>query len=44
MTFNPNKILQDGEQYITTEPIALDKPITQDNYLDMILPSYNTIS
>ena len=44
ITFDPNKKLTNNEQYITTESTALDKPITQDNYLDMILPSYNTIS
>ncbi|MFZ2150872.1 MAG: hypothetical protein WAZ12_03880 [Candidatus Absconditicoccaceae bacterium] len=44
MTFDPNKKLTDNEQYIVIEPKTLDRPITQDNYLDMILPSYNTIS
>lgn len=44
MTFDPNKKLTSNEQYITTEEKTLDRPITQDNYLDMILPSYNTIS
>ncbi len=44
MTFDPNKKITKDEQFITTEAITLSKPITQDNYLDMILPSYNSIS
>lgn len=44
MTFDPNKKISKDQQFITTEYKALDKPITQNNYLDMILPSYNTIS
>jgi len=44
MTFDPNKKLTNNELWITTEQRALEKPITQNNYIDMILPSYNTIS
>lgn len=44
ITFDPNANLTKDQQFITTEERTLDKPITQDNYLDMILPSYNTIS
>lgn len=44
MTFDPNIKVSKDQQFITMEYKALDKPITQDNYLDMILPSYNTIS
>lgn len=44
LTFDPNKKLQDNQQYITIKEIPLKQEITQENYLDMILPSYNTIS
>lgn len=44
LTFDPNKKLQTNQQYITIKEIPLQQEITQENYLDMILPSYNTIS
>ncbi|MCF7834992.1 hypothetical protein K9M48_02960 [Candidatus Gracilibacteria bacterium] len=42
MIFNPNK--KNGEAFFSIQEKPLDKGITQDNYLDMILPSYNNIS
>ncbi len=44
LSFDPNKKLQTNQQYITIKQIPLQQEITQENYLDMILPSYNTIS
>jgi len=46
MTFDPN-IKPDKDNliwFIKIESKALNKPITQDNYLDMILPSNDTIA
>ena len=46
MTFDPNRKVDKDKLFwfITTEYKTLSEPITQDNYTDMFLPSYDTIA
>jgi hypothetical protein len=44
LTFDPNKKLETNQQYITIKEIPLQQEITQENYLDIILPNQSTIS